>query len=282
MPLKNNNPVRARLLTIKSIHDISPNLRRLCLTSPTLFDFPFTCGGAHIKIMLPKAGQNSIVLPVKTEKGPRWENPADKPLLRTFSVRGFRPEKLELDIDFALHGETGPASAFAVNAQVGDKLGISSPGGPTPMYRNTAAVYMAGDLTSLPAISAMLEVMPKTVKGYIGILVPQKEDIQDLMTPDNLTLQWIIGQPSEYQQLVNNVIKHIEADSDIIRDNDLDATVEHAGFWFGGDEHFVKALRQYVRRHLDVPREHVYAIPYWRFGETEEVYHQTRHDFMDN
>ncbi|MEV3810076.1 siderophore-interacting protein, partial [Aeromonas dhakensis] len=36
---------RPRLLTVKHIQDVSPHLRRICLTSPELADYPFTCGG---------------------------------------------------------------------------------------------------------------------------------------------------------------------------------------------------------------------------------------------
>ncbi len=44
---------RPRLLTVKHVQDVSPHLRRICLTSPELVDYPFSCGGAHVKIMLP-------------------------------------------------------------------------------------------------------------------------------------------------------------------------------------------------------------------------------------
>ena len=81
---------RPRLLTVKHVHDVSPHLRRVCLTSPELADYPFSCGGAHIKIMLPRPGQSEVVLPTPTPKGPRWEDPSQKPVIRTFTIRAFR------------------------------------------------------------------------------------------------------------------------------------------------------------------------------------------------
>ncbi|MFA7260984.1 MAG: siderophore-interacting protein, partial [Aeromonas bestiarum] len=78
---------RPRLLTVKHVRDVSPHLRRICLTSPDLADYPFTCGGAHIKIMLPQPGQAYAVLPTPTPQGPRWEDPSQRPIMRTFTIR---------------------------------------------------------------------------------------------------------------------------------------------------------------------------------------------------
>lgn len=187
---------RPRLLTVKHVRDVSPHLRRVCLTSPELADYPFTCGGAHIKIMLPQPGQTHAVLPTPTPQGPRWEDPSQRPIMRTFTIRAFRREALELDIDFALHGDAGPASRFAMQVKPGDLLAISGPGGPDPMLQPARHYYMVGDLTSLPAISAMAEVMPADAQGHIALLVPYQEDVQDLSLPAGVTLRWFIGTPS--------------------------------------------------------------------------------------
>ena len=50
------NPKRARLIQVQSWHDLSPHLRRIVFHSPELADYPFTRNGAHIKILLPRAG----------------------------------------------------------------------------------------------------------------------------------------------------------------------------------------------------------------------------------
>lgn len=260
---------RPRLLTVKHVHDVSPNLRRVCLTSPELADYPFSCGGAHVKIMLPRSGQSEIVLPTPTPQGPRWLDPAQKPVIRTFTIRAFRREALELDIDFALHGEAGPASRFALHARPGDRLAISGPGGPDPMLQPAGHYYMAGDLTSLPAISAMAEVMPSDACGHVVLLVPHQDDVQDLSLPEGVSLRWFLGTPDQIAPLV----AYFTA---------LPMVAEQSYFWFGGEEGLVVPLRRHVRRTLDVDRQRVYAVPYWRSGKDEDAYHQDRHTVMDS
>lgn len=260
---------RPRLLTVKQVQDLSPHLRRICLTGPELADYPFRCGGAHVKIMLPQPGQSQIVLPTPTPEGPRWLDPSQKPIIRTFSIRAFRREALELDIDFALHGEIGPASRFALHARPGDRLAISGPGGPDPMLQPAEHYYMVGDLTSLPAISAMAEAMAADARGHIALLVPRQEDVQDLSLPAGVSLRWFVGSPEQTEPLLS----HFTA---------LPLESELSYFWFGGEEGLVVPLRRHVRRNLDVDRKRVYAVPYWRSGKDEDAYHQDRHAVMNS
>ncbi|MGF1885162.1 siderophore-interacting protein [Photobacterium profundum] len=126
------HPVRPFLVSVKHVTDITPALRRICFTSPLLANYPDVSGGAHIKIMMAHGEQAVPELPTLTDKGPRWLVPEDKPLIRTFSVRSFRRNACEIDIDFALHADSGPATCFAQQAQEGDVLAISGPGGPHP------------------------------------------------------------------------------------------------------------------------------------------------------
>ncbi len=51
------------------------------------------------------------------------------------------------------------------------------------MLQTAEHYYMAGDLTALPAISAMVEVMPAHALGHIALLVPHQDDVQDLSLP---------------------------------------------------------------------------------------------------
>lgn len=260
---------RPRLLTVKHVQDLGPHLRRVCLTGPELADYPFRCGGAHIKIMLPQPGQSHAVLPTPTPQGPRWADPSQRPIIRTFSIRAFRREALELDIDFALHGDIGPASRFALNARPGDLLAVSGPGGPDPMLQLAEHYYMAGDLTSLPAIGAMAEAMPAQARGHIALLVPHREDVQDLSLPSGISLRWFVGTPEQTGPLLSYFTA-------------LPMASEQSYFWFGGEEGLVVPLRRHVRHTLDVDRKRVYAVPYWRSGKDEDAYHQDRHAVMDS
>lgn len=261
----NHNATGPWPVQVKRVTDLGPNLRRLCVTSPTLARYPFRCGGAHIKLFLPLPGQAQPQLPQLTEQGLHWAEPAQKPLIRTFSIRAFRPRLAELDIDFALHGEQGPAGRFALYARPGDRLAISNPGGPSPMLPPARYHYLAGDLTALPAISAMLEEMPGSALGQVAILVSEPADIHPLNAPTGMGIHWFINDlPALLAQVTG-----------------LSPDPAHSQFWFAGEETLVLALRRHVRHQLNAPRQAVYAIPYWRRGDSEEGYHQQRHRMME-
>ncbi|MDV5171361.1 siderophore-interacting protein [Photobacterium rosenbergii] len=269
MPQDGHAPKRHPvLLTVKTITDLSPNYRRICFTSEQLAHYPECSNGAHIKLMLAKPEQQQPVLPDMTPTGPKWQSPEDKPILRTFSIRQLRSEQHEIDIDFALHGEIGPASRFALTAKPGDHVGISPPGGPHPMRKPAEYYYIAGDLTAQPAISAMIEEMPAASQGYVAIQVSDARDIQDIACPPNLALRWFIGKPDETAPLI-----------DSFRQQAL--TTENSYFWFGGEESIVLGLRRWARNELDVNRQQIYAIPYWRYGKDEDSYHTQRHQHTD-
>ncbi|MBV7260445.1 siderophore-interacting protein [Photobacterium sp. WH24] len=268
------------LLTVKSVRDLGPRYRRITFTSTALSHYPPCSNGAHIKIMLSHDGQSEPVLPTMTATGPKWASPEDKPLLRTFSVRELRRETGEMDIDFALHGDLGPASRFALNARPGDKLGISPPGGPYPMLKPASQYYLAGDLTALPAISAMLEEMPADSRGYVAIQVSDETDILDLRSPAGVEVQWFIGQPDQVQPLIDQFCQQ-----PFSAETTAETTAKQIAdsyFWLGGEEQIVVGLRRFIRRELDVERTQVYAIPYWRFGTDEDSYHTSRHQAVDN
>ncbi|PJG57853.1 siderophore-interacting protein [Aeromonas cavernicola] len=259
---------RPRLVTVKTAVQLSPHLRRLCFSGSELADYPVTCGGAHIKVMLAQPYQSEPVLPVMTASGPRWANPEDKPIIRTYSIRAVRPETQELEIDFVIHGDSGPASAFAVHAKPGDKVILSGPGGPHPMLPLADHYLLVGDLTALPAITAMCEVMPTNARGEIAIVVPDKADAQPISLPIGVRCQWFVGEPA-----ASGLLDHVLS---------LPLSRDGGFFWLGGEEALVLPLRRYLRSTLEVDRQSLYAVPYWRRGKSEEAYHQTRHEVMDN
>ena len=71
-----------------------------------------------------------------------------------------------MDVDFVLHGSTGPASAWAERAAVGDEIALIAPNarfpGPTGGFEwhppaDASCLLVAGDETAVPAICAIVE-----------------------------------------------------------------------------------------------------------------------------
>ena len=98
-----------RQLTVHSTDNITPNMQRIVLTGEALSDFPQHQESAYIKLLFTADGQPLTTLPEEnTEK-------AEKPRMRSYTVRAFDHHNRLLTIDFVLHGHgdsQGPAGRW--------------------------------------------------------------------------------------------------------------------------------------------------------------------------
>ncbi|MBJ2063838.1 siderophore-interacting protein [Serratia odorifera] len=257
------------LISVAGVQDITPHLRRITFHAEDLQFYPANAAAAHIKVFLPRQGQTQPDLPRLTPNGPQWADDAIRPLVRTYSVRAVRPESQEIDIEFALHDHQGPAVQFARAAKVGDKIGISNPGGPKPMLPEADFYCLAGDPSSLPAIAALLENLAPRAQGHAFIRVDSSADVIDLKKPAGVELSWIIGGTDKTAELITQFCALPQPES-----------ATH--FWLAGEDRLVVELRRYLRRERQCERNQLYAVPYWREGLNEEGYHEKRHEIMDN
>lgn len=263
-------PNRPRLVEVASWQDVSPHLRRIVFHSAELADYPYTFNGAPMKIFLPAEGQTVPEFPEMTPTGPKWTEGAVRPFVRTYTVRDFDREANTLTIDFVLHGDEGPASAFAERVQTGQTIGVGAPRGRDAMLKPAAEYLMVGDLTALPAIESMLLDMNADARGNVFVLLPENETLPaTLRHPQGVRVHTIYAEPAQYPQIIGQVRQ--------ARPNGDDCCV-----WIAGEAAMVGALRDLVRKEWAYSAKQCYAVPYWRLGEAEEKYHQKRHDFMDS
>lgn len=267
-----SDPHRPRLIQVSEWYDIGKHLRRIVFHSPELADYPFRCKGAPFKLLLPRAGQTAPVLPERFENGrPRWANPDDKPYSRTYTIRGFDAQACTFTVDFVLHGDNGPASAFAHNVQTGQTVGINAPRNTKDLMLLPAAEYLLiGDLTAVPAIQSMLEDMPADAQGSVILLLPEADDLPaDFSCPPAVTHTLFTGGSGQYAAVAEAVRA--------ARPHSEDCYV-----WIAAEAGLTAALRDIARNEWQLPAARCVAVPYWRMGEAEESYHNKRHEFIDN
>jgi NADPH-dependent ferric siderophore reductase len=189
---RHGKPTPPRLLEVQWVRQLSPNLLRVALGGPDLAGFPPDRNGAHIKVFLPRDGQSEPVLPRLGPDGPIWPPRDQRPITRTYSVRRLDPEAGVLEVDFVLHGDEGPASAWALRSKPGQRIGIAGPGGPDPMLGPAQWYLLAGDITALPAIAALLETLPATARGQAFVEVPSAQDRQALSCAADIPIRWLV------------------------------------------------------------------------------------------
>lgn len=256
---------RPRRLTVRQTERLSPHLLRVRFFSEELHDFPDAAPGAHLKLFVPPPGAKAV-LPTIGAGGPEWpEGP--RPAARTYSLRRFDRTRRTLDIEFVLHGEDGPGSRWAARARTGDSIGVAGPGGPKLSRSDADFHLLAGDLTALPAIAAVLENLPASARGAALIEVEDAGDELDLRHPPGVKLHWLRGGASSP---LPDAVREIDWPSSVR----IFATV-------AGENDAVLAIRRHLRRDRGVPTESLYAVPYWRRGRREEEYHEERHRLME-
>jgi NADPH-dependent ferric siderophore reductase len=215
----------------------------------------------RVKLFLPRAGQDEPVLPAA---GPSWYpayramDPDRRAVMRTYTIAGVDAEKARLLLWFVLHGDTGPASAWAARARPGDRVGLLVPaaadaGGleyaPGP---GTDGVLLAGDETALPALARITAALPAGLPARALVEVAGPADELPLPSAADLTVRWL----------------HRDAGATLARalpTVTLPGPVPYA--WVAGEAGLVRAARRHLKPLL--PRAAQYLGGYWRRGRPE-------------
>lgn len=260
------------MLEVVKSEAITPHMIRITLKGEALADFPENRGGGHIKVFLPLSHQQKPALPQLGEVGIIWPDTRERPITRTYSVRYFDAERGELAVDFVAHGDEGPASRWARAAKPGDFVGVSGPGGPNPLLPEAPWSLIAGDMTALPAIGALLESLPASARGVALIEVGDEQECQRLTHPPGVEVRWL------YRGAMPACLSTLQLDE--VKRLDLPAAADFSA-WVGGENSAVLALRDYLMKECGLKKQQLYAVPYWRHCWNEERYHQERHRIMD-
>ncbi|EOC7931793.1 siderophore-interacting protein [Vibrio cholerae] len=261
--------VYPRLLDFVRKKYVSKNLLRVTLTGEDLIGFPEDQNGSHIKVFFPNQASGILQLPIREGDKVIW--PEHKPVPRAYTVRQYRAQSNELDIDFVVHGEGTPGGGWALKAQTGSQLGLIGPGGPDPLIEPADWHIMAGDLSAVPAICAILEKMPSQAKGYVFLEVDDIEDKHDISHPEQMVIKWLVRDPNQAQPALAMAIKQLP----------VPQGAESLSAFVAGENESVIACRKILRNEYRITRDKIYAIPYWKRGKNEEAYHEERHVVMD-
>lgn len=271
-PTKTASRFSLRRLEVVRVTDITPHMRRITLGGEAMVGFPEECNGFNIKMFFPRPGQNEPMLPTITSEGPIWPPAEERPFTRTYTVRRYTPAAGELDIDFVLHGDEGPASRWALNAEPGTVIGIGGPRVEGSVIPDADWYLLVGDETALPAISAILELLPSTAQGEAFIEVADASEEQVIEFEAQIKLTW----------LHRNGIRQGQSTFLETAVRQIDLPNEGVYVWVTAESVAVKAIRNYLRKERGLARQDVYAVPYWRAGLSEEAYHDERHRVMDD
>lgn len=88
-----------------------------------------------------------------------------RPVIRNYTVRAFRPDVPELDVDFVCHGTSGVAAPWAESAEPGVEVAFIDQGcgwASVPADWN----LLVADESGLPAVAGILRDLPRDAVGH--------------------------------------------------------------------------------------------------------------------
>ncbi|HCG0973841.1 TPA: siderophore-interacting protein [Pseudomonas aeruginosa] len=287
---------------LKRREQLSPALTRFVFGGPEVAEMKTLAADQRIKIFFPDVSGQPPSLPGGSEwyQAYRSVEPARRPPMRTYTIRALRAEQEEVDVEFVLHGENGPASAWATHARIGDRLQLAAPNrqyGDDPggyEWKPPAGVrhiLLIADETALPAVAGILEELageaePPVVEAFLE--VPGEADILDLPAIPGARLHWLPRHQAGIHS--RNGERMIEAARQArlperevaggaaqeLEDIDIDeeilwelASPESGSFyaWVAGESAAVMAIRRYLVQERGIDKRHLTLMGYWRLGK---------------
>jgi len=228
-------------MTVLRTDWLTPHLVRVVLGSSSFQDNGFT--DKYVKLVFPKPG-------------------AERPILRTYTVRWFDAAAAELAIDFVTHGDEGIAAPWAAAARPGDEILVRGPGGAYAPSSDVDWHLLVGDESALPAIGAALESLPAGTSATVFALVDDEREKVKLESAADVDVTWLYRSTFASADDANVGLVDVVRSAEF-RPGSVNAFVH-------GEAGFVAELRRHLLAERGVPRELLSISGYWRRGKNED------------
>ncbi|RDS80072.1 siderophore-interacting protein [Dyella psychrodurans] len=247
-----------RTIEVLSAKRITPHMQRIVFGGDELRGFTSEASDDHVKLFFPN-GQGELVLPTLGPNGPEFPAGALPSPMRDYTPRYFDASRLELTIDFVVHGD-GPASTWAEQAAPGQRIALAGPRGSFLMAEDFDHVVLVGDETALPAIGRRLDELPEHAHAIALIEIPEKADRLPLGSRAEFDVTWLErdGVDAAQSDLLERALRELpELSGDTF-------------YWIATESRRVRAIRKYLAEECGVPKEWIRATGYWQAGGTDD------------
>ena len=252
-PQRVRHTLRFRVLDVSRVERITPHLVRVTLGGDALEGFTSPGFDDHAKLFFPDEATGALTLPTAGPDGPIWPE-GRKPTMRDYTPRRFDAATQTLEIDFALH-QAGPATRWAEQAAVGQRLGVGGPRGSFIVPTDFDWHLLIGDDTALPAISRRLAELPKGARAVVLAEVDSAADQVDLPSAADVDIIWV-----HRDQALPGTPPLLAA----LHAARLPTGAFHA--WIGCESAHAKALRAHLIDECRANPKWIRASGYWRAG----------------
>lgn len=216
----------------------------------------------HVKVFLPDPATGELHAPTLAADGGLQRPTGVVSISRDLTVRATRTVDgvAEVDIDWVLHVDGGPASAWASRAAVGDEVVLAGPRGSVGVPDGIGRLTLAGDETGLPALARWVAAVgadvPVTAMVEIGDDVDEAH-VESELDGAAVEILYRTDGPGQLADAVRS-LGGLEPDELFVGLGEADDLVP---------------VRRYLRRELGLPAEQVQVSGYWRRGTVNLDHH---------
>ncbi|WP_115988974.1 siderophore-interacting protein [Pseudomonas sp. lyk4-TYG-107] len=246
--------IKRRKLEVLRVVDLTPRMRRITLGGPELAGFISLGTDDHVKLLFPQNAEQTAALETMVLGAGKDNGPL--PEMRDYTPRRYDLEKLELDIDFVLHGD-GPASTWAEQARPGQFLHIGGPRGSMIVPDIFDSYLLIGDETALPAIARRLEGLASNRKALVVIEVENGAEQQVLESAAQVNVIWVLRDGGK-----DNLLTTVK---------ELQVPKGNLYAWVATETKVSRQIRRVLLDEHGLNEQFVKAVGYWRAeGSAEE------------
>ncbi|MHB0774865.1 siderophore-interacting protein [Halomonas sp. WWR20] len=303
-------------VTLSRRTQVSPSLVRFTFTGPEVGQMATHAPDQRIKLFFPCSGPGNegsleALFEIARLKEHDWYGAyralpdAQRPPMRTYTIRELRPARAEVDVEFVLHGDNGPASRWAMHARPGDRLAMTAPIADTDAApvgfewkppRGVRRILVVADETALPAAAGILEALAaRSDRPLVQALVevPKGGDEQTL-TP-TAQVRWLPRDAApgcaQGERLLR-AVRDLDLDQEIhalgCRPGSAAGSIESADdaaddglfweaasiddsapfyAWIAAETKVARGIRRYLVNERGLPKRYVTSMGYWCEGK---------------
>ncbi|MCA1188255.1 MULTISPECIES: siderophore-interacting protein [unclassified Saccharopolyspora] len=261
---KIRTPEHRTMITVEVLANTatSPNFATLTLGGPELEHLDHGGHDQAVRLFFPREGQDRLRMP--TSSGNAWMAEllllpkTRRPWVRNYTIRRRRPERGEVDVEFALHDDA-PAADWARRARPGDPAGIFDIGVSYLPPDDARHQLLVGDESAVPAILAILEHAPDDLRADVVLEVPETADIRsDVTAPPGARVRWVARDGSGD---VPGVLALAAA-------KEWSPGPGRGYAWVAGESKLATGLRRHLVQEHGMPKQDIAFFGYWRHGRS--------------
>ncbi|MFJ7795947.1 siderophore-interacting protein [Pseudomonas sp. NPDC096950] len=293
------NPYKMFDAVLRRKQTLSPHMMRVTLAGPMVTEMATWAPDQRVKLFFPAEDGSPARLAHEDDWLARYRSmaTAQRPPMRTYTIRHLRAEQGEVDIDFVLHGETGPASRWAIRAVPGESIQIRAPdrrfsaqdagGFEWKPPQALKQLLLVADGTALPAALGILDelaAMKKPPLTQVFFEVDSRDDALPVPDWPGLSVEWLIRDHASAGSLMVEAVQRanlpsfaskaheavelaeVNVDEEILWETSESASDGFYG-WIAGEAVAVMSLRKYLIKERGIPRESLNLMGYWRYNK---------------